>query len=101
MRGNVSHRDEQCGGSVAFKNILDDQITLRDDNQQSDVRPREQAELLHVILLDQRQDEPDEADAVQAERQESMVRDQEPQGLDLVEQNSAVVEQTFAIEKVV
>jgi hypothetical protein len=65
------------------------------------VRPREQAELLHVVLLNQRQHEPDESDAVHAERQESVVGDEEAESLDAVEENAEVVEETFAVEEVV
>lgn len=39
--------------------------------------PSEKAELSHVVPLDQGEDEPDEADAVQAEGYEAVVRHQE------------------------
>lgn len=65
------------------------------------MRPGEQTELLHVIFLHQRQHEPDEADAVQAERQEAVVGDEEPQRLDPVEQHAEVVEEILAVEEVV
>ena len=58
-----------------FENILNDKVALSDHNQQSNMSPSEQTELLHIILLHQRQYEPYKSNAVQAERQESMVFD--------------------------
>jgi hypothetical protein len=86
---------------LTLKNVLNDQVALSDDNQQCNVRPREQTELLHVILLHQRQNKPNEADAVQAERQESMVCDEESEGFDAVKENAEVIEETFSVEEVV
>lgn len=86
---------------LTFKDVLNDEIALRDDNQQRNVRPCKQAELLHVILLHERQHEPDKSNAVQAERQESMVGDEKAKGLDAIEQNSEVVEEILAVEEVV
>jgi hypothetical protein len=80
---------------------LNDQIALRHDNQKRNVRPRKQAELFHVILFNQRQNEPNESNAVQAERQESMVSDQKSQTFSAIEQNSEIVEEIFAVEEVV
>jgi hypothetical protein len=40
------------------------------------VSPGKQGELLHVILFDQRQHKPDKASNVEAEREESVVCDQ-------------------------
>lgn len=74
---------------------------MSDDDQQCDVGPSEQAELLHVVLLDERQHEPNESDAVQAERQESMVSDEKSQRLNAIEQHAEVVEEILAVEKVV
>lgn len=65
------------------------------------MRPRKQAELLHVVLLHQAQHEPHEADAVEAERKESMVCDEKPQRFHLVEHNAKVVEEILAIKEVV
>ena len=69
------HRHGHDEPDQPFENVLYDQVALRDDDQQRHVRPGEQAELLHVVLLHQGQHEPDKADAVQTERQEAMVLD--------------------------
>lgn len=62
-----------------FKDVLNDEIALGDDDEQSDVCPSEQGELLHVVLVDQRENEPHEPDHIQTERDEPMVGDQHPQ----------------------
>jgi len=41
------------------------------------VSPGEQAELLNVVLLHQREDKPNETDDVQGEGQEAMISDEE------------------------
>lgn len=58
---------------LTFKYILEDEVALGDDDEQGDVGPGEEAELLHVILLHEAQHEPHKADAVQGEGQEAMV----------------------------
>lgn len=63
--------------------------------------PREQAELLHVVFLHKRQHEPNEANAVQAEGQESMVGNEKSQRLNAIEQHSEVVEEALAVEEIV
>ena len=60
----------------SIKYILDDQIALSDYNQESYVSPSKQRELLHVILFDEGQHKPDESSNVEAEREESVVCDQ-------------------------
>ena len=52
---------------LTFKYILNDQVALSDDDQQRNMSPCEQTELFHVILFDQREHKPNEADAVQTE----------------------------------
>lgn len=71
------HRHRHNAPDQALEDVLDDQVALGDDDQQGDVRPSEQAELFHVVFLHQRQHEPHETDAVQRERQEPMVADEE------------------------
>lgn len=65
------------------------------------MRPRKQAELLHVVFLHQAQHEPHKADAVEAKREKSMIGDEKPQSLHFVEHDAKIVEQILAIEKVV
>lgn len=86
---------------LTFKDILNDQVALRDHNEQRNMRPCKQTELLHVVFLDQRQHEPHETDAVQRERQEAMVFDEETQILDAIDDHTIVVDQIFAVEKVI
>lgn len=64
---------------LTFEYVLYDEIALRDNNQQDDMRPGEQAELTQVVALHQRQDEPDESTAVQAEWDKAVVGDEELQ----------------------
>lgn len=59
--------------SLTFKYVLKDEIALCHDDEKGDVSPSEEAELLHVVLLDEAQHEPYKADAVQREGQEAMV----------------------------
>lgn len=66
---------------LTFKYVLYDEIALCDHYKESHVRPSEETELPHVVSLHQRQHEPDEADAVQAEGDEAVVGHQ---GLEVV-----------------
>lgn len=95
------HRHRHNAPDQALEDVLDDQVALRDDDQQGDVRPGEQAELLHVVLLHQRQHEPHEANAVQRERQKAMVGDEEAQILQPIDHHAKVVDQILAVEEVV
>lgn len=47
--------------------------------------PCKQAELLHVVFFDQRQNKPYESNAVQAERQEAMISDEKSQSFNAIE----------------
>lgn len=80
---------------------MNDQIALRDYDQKRHVSPSEETELLHIIFLHERQHEPNESDAVQAERQESMVGDKESQCLNSIEEHSEIVEETLSVEEIV
>ena len=50
-----------------------DEITLSYYNQQRNMRPGKQTELLHVVSLDKRQNKPDKANAIQSKGQKAMV----------------------------
>lgn len=63
--------------------------------------PSKQTELLHVVLFDERQHKPNETNAIQCERQESMVRDQKVQIFHTIDHHTIVVHQIFAVEKVI
>ena len=56
-----------------LENVVDDQITLSDNNQQSHVSPGKERELLHVVAFNQWEDKPDKADDVEWKRNEAMV----------------------------
>jgi hypothetical protein len=86
---------------LTLENILNYQITLSDDYQQRNVSPCEQTELLHVVFLNERQHEPNESNAVQAERQESVISDEESQCFHSVKQDSEVIEKIFSVEEVI
>lgn len=61
------HRNGHDEPNQSFENVLNNQVTLGDHNQQSHVGPCEKTELFHVVFLDQRQHEPYESNAIQAE----------------------------------
>lgn len=63
--------------------------------------PGEETELSHVVPLDERQDEPHEAHAVQTERDEPMVRHQELQVVRPINDDSKVINEVLSIEEVV
>lgn len=63
--------------------------------------PREQTELLHVVLLDQGQHEPNESDAVQAERQEPVVLDEKGECIDAIYGHSEVIHEVLAVEEII
>lgn len=67
IRHNIvahDHRDRYDGPDQTLKNVLNDQVTLCDDDQQCDMGPGKQAELFHIILLNQRQHKPHEANTI-------------------------------------
>lgn len=84
-----------------FKDVLNDQIALCHNNQKGDVSPCKQTELFHVVLLYQRQHEPNESDAVQAERQEAVISDEKSQRFNAVEQNAEIIKEILAVEEVI
>lgn len=53
---------------ITFENVLNDQITLSNDYQKSNMSPCEQTKLLHVVFFDETQHKPYESDAVKTER---------------------------------
>lgn len=96
-----NHGDGHDEPDHALEDVLDDEVALRDDNQQGDVRPGEERELAHVVLAGEREHEPDEADAVEGEGEEAVVLDEQPQPLDLVDKVAKVVDEVLAVEEVV
>lgn len=72
-----NHRDRNNKPNHALENVNDDEIALRDHNEECDVGPRKQRELAHVISLLQRQHKPYKTNDVHRERNESVVCDQE------------------------
>ena len=62
-----------------LENIVDDEVALRDDNKQRDVRPREERKLAHVVALFEGEHEPHEPDDVHQERDEAVVAQEEVQ----------------------
>lgn len=56
-----------------MENVLDDEITLTDDDKQCNMRPSKERKLFHVVPLDETEDEPNKADDVQTEADESMI----------------------------
>ncbi|CAB0040034.1 unnamed protein product [Trichogramma brassicae] len=52
----------ECNYCAASADVLDDEVALCDDDEESDVGPSEEAELSHVVSLDEGQYEPHEAE---------------------------------------
>ena len=63
--------------------------------------PGEQAELPHVILLDERQNEPDESNVVQTEAYETVVGDQPSQEVSSVYYDSKIIHDAFSIKEII
>ena len=63
--------------------------------------PGEQAELPHVVLLDQRQNEPDESYVVQAEAYETVVGDEPSQEVGAVYDYSKIVHNAFSVKEII
>lgn len=63
-----------CSPYQSLEYILDDQVALGDDDQQSYVGPGKQGKLFHVIFFHKGKDEPNEPNDVEAERNESVIR---------------------------
>jgi hypothetical protein len=95
-----NHRDGQDEPDEAFQDVVDDEMRLSHDQEQSHVGPGELRELELVVALLQRVDEEDEANNVQHERDEPVVCCQGKQ--DAVHQQDVleIVYHALAVQKV-
>lgn len=95
------HHDGHDEPDEALEHILYDEIGLGDHTQQSNVGPGEQRELPQIIFLDQRQNKPDESHDVHREGDESVVLDQNGKKVNLVNDNSKLLDQGLSVEEIV
>ena len=73
------HRHRHDEPDHALEDVDDDEVALRDYDQQSHVRPGEQGELAHVVAFLQGQHEPHKPNDVHEERDEPVICDGPPQ----------------------